>query len=291
MSKLTYHHVDVFSPTPFSGNSLAVFPDVDGLSQSQMLAITQEMRHFESIFLRQRNGVVRARVFDLVEELDFAGHPLIGAASVLHHTEGGDDERSWTFELNAKTVTIATRRTARGFSAVLDQGVPEFMGLLPKERYEDLAAALNLTTSDLSRDYPPEIVSTGLRYLVLPIASGLEHARIVHPDFGTLLESAGAQFVYVLDINALEARHWNNDGIIEDIATGSGAGTAAAYAVKHGRLPANREFVLSQGRFVGRPSQIRIRCDGSRDDIRSVLVGGDVAFVGTGTIEAPEARP
>lgn len=50
---LAYRHVDVFSPRPFSGNSLAVFPESRGLSPEQMGLITRELRHFESIFLEE----------------------------------------------------------------------------------------------------------------------------------------------------------------------------------------------------------------------------------------------
>ncbi len=51
LGTLTYQHVDVFSPLPYSGNSLAVFLDCPSLTVEQMLRITQELRHFESIFL------------------------------------------------------------------------------------------------------------------------------------------------------------------------------------------------------------------------------------------------
>ena len=84
MSQLKYHHVDVFAPRPFSGNSLTVFLDAGSLHRSQMMRITQEMRHFESIFLSPAGAAntFDAQVFDLTEELDFAGHPLLGAAAV-----------------------------------------------------------------------------------------------------------------------------------------------------------------------------------------------------------------
>ena len=49
---LEYSHVDVFSRVPFGGNSLPVFPDAAELTAEQMLRITQEMRHFEAIFLQ-----------------------------------------------------------------------------------------------------------------------------------------------------------------------------------------------------------------------------------------------
>jgi len=66
---LAYHHVDVFSARPFTGNSLTVFPESARLSSEQMLRITQEMRHFESIFLSptEEANVVRAQIFGLHE--------------------------------------------------------------------------------------------------------------------------------------------------------------------------------------------------------------------------------
>jgi predicted PhzF superfamily epimerase YddE/YHI9 len=55
---LEYHHVDVFTGRPYAGNSLAVFLNQRRLTAAQMLAITQELRHFESIFLtRASDGV------------------------------------------------------------------------------------------------------------------------------------------------------------------------------------------------------------------------------------------
>jgi predicted PhzF superfamily epimerase YddE/YHI9 len=70
VSQLKYHHVDVFAPGPFSGNSLTVFLDAGSLHRSQMQRITQEMRHFESIFLSPAGApnTSDAHVFDLIEE-------------------------------------------------------------------------------------------------------------------------------------------------------------------------------------------------------------------------------
>src|SRR5512140_3975432 len=104
MTHLRYHHVSVFL-------------GANALSSEQMLAITQEMRHFESIFLESTDDArrFRARVFDLVEELDFAGHPIIGAASVVHSVLREGETAEWIFELNRKTVTVTTRRTPGGF--------------------------------------------------------------------------------------------------------------------------------------------------------------------------------
>jgi trans-2,3-dihydro-3-hydroxyanthranilate isomerase len=288
MNSRDFHLVDVFTSRPFSGNSLSVFPEGRGLSGDQMLAITQELRHFESVFLEQRDGttVVRARVFDLTRELDFAGHPLMGAAAVLHTLRAPAALSAlWSFELPTKMVPATSRRDGDAVHVEIDQGCPEFGPALPTQEASAFARALNLDPGDLSDLAPAQVVSTGLRYLVLPLRRGLERARIVAADFEAMLADVGAEFAYVLDVEALEGRHWNNDGLVEDVATGSGAGTAAAFLAQARRVPCNAPFTLRQGRFTGRPSELTLTPVGEPAALTSIRVGGHVARVGTGTLE------
>jgi trans-2,3-dihydro-3-hydroxyanthranilate isomerase len=288
-----YHHVDVFTDVAYAGNSVTVFVDPPPLSVEQMSMITKELRHFETIFVTTSSseGVVQARVFDLVEELDFAGHPVLGAAGVLHllgDTATGE-ERRWDFEFAARTVGVTTRRHAAGHvSALLDQGRPELIREVPPADRPAVAAALGLDVADLDDTSPPEVFSTGLRYLIVPVRGGgaLARARIAHPAFDRFVGRFGAQFGYVLDVDAVEGRHWNNDGLLEDVATGSAAGCVAAYLMRHGRARDREPISLSQGRFVGRPSKITITAYGTADAVERVTVGGDVAVVGTGDLRA-----
>ena len=297
MPGMTYIHVDVFSPRPYSGNSLAVFPDAAGLDGAQMAAITRELRHFESIFLQPCEGDARtysARVFDLNEELDFAGHPLIGAACALHDSQSAADKETWTLRLTARTVTVQTeRRNPKRYFAVLDQGAAAFLGVPEPSRLADIAAWFSLSMDDLDADLPPEIVSTGLDYLVVPVrGDALARARIAVPDLEQKLGEMNAQFAYLLNAEQLEARHWNNDGVIEDVATGSGAGCAVAYLRSRNRIGNAESVTLAQGRFTGRPSEIVMRAHGAGRHVRSVEVGGDVSIVGEGRLlELPPRTP
>ena len=75
--------VDVFAKEKLSGNGLTVFYDYDDLDDHKMLSLTQEMRQFESIFVSVNESSIRARIFTVEEELDFAGHPIIGLAAHL----------------------------------------------------------------------------------------------------------------------------------------------------------------------------------------------------------------
>ncbi|MFE8013975.1 PhzF family phenazine biosynthesis protein [Streptomyces antibioticus] len=282
---MRYVHVDVFSSQPYSGNSLAVFPEASGRTPRQMGRITQELRHFESVFLTKREDdgqTWHARIFDLAEELDFAGHPLIGAACVLHALHGSADRHTWRLVTEARPVTLTTTRRQQGrYASVLDQGQAAFLG---QPEIADLASWFSLEDHDLDTDLPPQVVSTGLRYLIVPVRGGaLERARITR-DLTAPLAAVGAQFAYLLDADALEGRHWNNDGIVEDVATGSAAGCVAGYLRQHERLDDGCPTTLRQGRFTGRPSEMTISAHGRATHIESVTVGGDVAFVAEGDL-------
>src|SRR5881275_585166 len=92
----TYEFVqlDVFTQTPLSGNPLAIFPDARGLSDADMQALAREMNLSETTYILPRDAAtearegVRVRIFTTQEELDFAGHPTLGTAAVLHQNNG-----------------------------------------------------------------------------------------------------------------------------------------------------------------------------------------------------------
>jgi len=290
MPSLDYLHVNVFSAVPYGGNGLPVFYDAPELTAAQMLAITRELRQFEAIFLRPtgEQRVVSARVFDLFEELPFAGHPLLGAAAALEHLQGAKGGGQWALDLSERRVHLDVQQHEGGLSASLDAGIAEFLGDAGDRAV--VARAFSLTEADLNGALPQQVASTGLRYLVVPVRSGrLGDARVAH-DLGDLLASFGAQFAVLLDPDAREIRHWNNDGVIEDIATGSAASIVAAYCVRHGLAAAGEAFALAQGRFLGRPSRIEVRVDKGRTGELSVTIGGPVVVLGRGALDrAPTA--
>jgi PhzF family phenazine biosynthesis protein len=289
IADLEFFHLDVFTNRPLSGNGVIVFPDAGGLDGDTMLLLTQELRQFESIFLvpGHRTGSTRARIFTTEEELEFAGHPILGAATVQHHLRGDGPDFVSTFELGGRTLDVSTTRQSGHYAAVMNQGTPHFEDPIDDDRVPEVLNALGLRSTDLAPGLPIQVVSTGLAYLLVPLRSGIERVSISHRDFGGLLQSLGARFCYSLDVDQIEGRTFDNHGLIEDVATGSAAGPAGAYLVTHGRAEPDTSIVLHQGRFLGRPSRMTIDVAGSREAIDNVSVAGDVAFVGAGRLGDP----
>src|SRR3954451_6752484 len=85
-----------------------------------MQAVTRELRQFETIFLTGLDGTgVKARIFTEQEELGFAGHPVLGAAAVLHgQSPPTVDAASWRLQVKGRTLAVHTRR--RPGSEVVD---------------------------------------------------------------------------------------------------------------------------------------------------------------------------
>ncbi|ENM5895515.1 PhzF family phenazine biosynthesis protein [Vibrio mimicus] len=272
--------VDVFTQKKLSGNGLTIFYDYKSLNKDEMLSLTQEMRQFESIFVcaSDNNESHRAKIFTIEEELDFAGHPIIGLAAHLHDESGKKDQQEWTIELNNKLVKVKTKKTDTYYHASMNQGNAEFIYTLNNEDVKEIISSLNLSIENLSI-YPMEVVSTGLPYLIVPITSGIEKAKISIMEFEILLAKFGAKFVYVFDLTTFEGRTWDNGGLIEDIATGSAAGPTAAYLTKHKLAEYDSTIIISQGRFLGRASEIQVYVETKENTVPSIWVSGDVVKV------------
>jgi PhzF family phenazine biosynthesis protein len=275
--------VDVFAREPLSGNGLSVFLLDAELPASMMQRITQEMRQFETIFLRPLGAsTFEARIFTMEEELSFAGHPVLGAAAAMHaQFHASTEVAGLEFVIHGRRIAVTSRRDRDTYLAEMDQGEARVDEPVPQAKIAPLLDALNLRTGDLAAVLPLQVVSTGLPYLIVPVSQNLERARIVAGGFEELLATVGAKFVYVLDVAKREGRTWDNDGRVEDIATGSAAGPAAAYLVAHGLALHDEVITLAQGRFLGRPSELHAIVRGDR---AGVIVRGRVCLVGDGAL-------
>ncbi|MGI8450521.1 MAG: PhzF family phenazine biosynthesis protein [Streptosporangiaceae bacterium] len=283
---LEFRHLDVFTNVPFTGNGLIVlFGNPAGIGAEALITVTVEMRQFELILAGFQPGAGRvpARIFTAEEELPFAGHPVIGAAAALHERHSAQEPaRSWVFVIAGREIIVRSRRTEGYYEAEMNQGVPAVAPPLAEGVAAGFAGALGLSQDDLHR-LPVQVISTGLPYLIVPVARGLDRARIVAADFGDRLASVGAKFAYVFDPDKREGRSWDNAGAVEDVATGSAAGPAAAFLAAHGLAAKDETIVISQGRFLGRPSVIKVTPDSGGN----LWVGGPVSPVARGVVDLP----
>lgn len=284
---MKYYHVDVFSDKKFSGNGLTIFEIEKELNKKIMQTITQEMKQFESIFYYKLNtNIYRAFIFTVEEELDFAGHPIIGLSAMLHDLYSSEKEKdSWTIELNEKSVIVETKKKEGYYSAKMNQGIPEFKEILSNEQEVEFLNYLNLELEDKFEKLPLQVISTGLPYLIIPIkTNALEKSKIIISDLEKQLNKIGAKFIFILDVEKKQGRTWDNLGLVEDVATGSSAGPVGAYLVENKIEKMDNEFIIEQGHFLGRPSQIKIVVTSKNNKMDDVFVEGNVCKIAKGEI-------
>ena len=130
--ELEYFVVDVFSDTAFKGNPLAVVMNGTGLTTEQMQSIAREFNLSETTFVERRRPAaveqaegIRVRIFTTQEELNFAGHPTLGTASVLKvHAPGAMRDSIVTLALNVGAVPV--KFNDEGLFGEMTQRDPEF---------------------------------------------------------------------------------------------------------------------------------------------------------------------
>ena len=94
MRKYRFVQVDVFTNRPFGGNQLAVFPEAEGIADTEMQAIAREMNFSETTFVlppTDPDHDARVRIFTPGQELPMAGHPTVGTGFVLGAERGEAD--------------------------------------------------------------------------------------------------------------------------------------------------------------------------------------------------------
>jgi len=295
MSKQSRHFAmtqwDVFSAKPLEGNSLAVFSDARGLSDSDMQSIAKEMNLSETTFILPRNAEVerergiRVRIFTVQEELPFAGHPTLGTAFALR---GDTGSAQVILELNVGKVPVrfedSTGQPAFGEMTQVD---PIFGAQHDREA---VARATGLNADDFDSNLPIETISTGVAFVIVPLKSLAiaENLRVDVHRASDYLKQAGGKFFYFVSREtlapdaALRARMLFYNG--EDPATGSAAGCTAAWMVAHGVAQPDQRVLIEQGIEMQRPSRIFVRASRRDNRIVNVRVGGNAVEVIRGEV-------
>jgi trans-2,3-dihydro-3-hydroxyanthranilate isomerase len=291
MRTLDYHLCDVFTDMPFAGNQLAVFPDAGNLSSAEMQLLARETNLSETTFIQRRRPEfeqqrgVRVRIFTTQEEVPFAGHPTLGTASFIRRFLPEYAEREViTLELNVGAVSVRFHSQQQGSSLYgeMTQPNPVFGKLHDAQA---IVKALGIPDQALAPNMPIQTVSTGLPFCVVPFRSidALAQLRLPPAAAEDYLRNSDAKFFYCIapELQSVwRARMQFYNG--EDPATGSAAGCAISYLVRHGFVASDEQLHIHQGMEIARPSIIAVRAKLSDDLVQEVRVAGSTVFVANG---------
>lgn len=296
MNKIGIFHVNAFSDKPFGGNPAGVVLDANRLSDEQMQNIAREMNFSETAFVtRIEPDCYNIRFFTPVCEVDLCGHATIASFYTL--AKEGYIEK---IDTGIKTIYQKTKAGKLSVDIVFNNGEIDKVIMeqsTPKDigRLEDiylLCQALGIKIVDigvLNESIFPEIISTGLPDIILPIKDKkvLDDLTIDMKDLAKLskeLEVVGVHAFYLPEINS-EIVYTRNFaplvGINEEAATGTSNG-ALIYFLKKNKLIKHNEIVSFQGYAMNRPSKIYCKLE-EREEIK-IKVGGKAIIVFKGNI-------
>lgn len=290
MTGLPFHLLDVFAEHPLEGNLHAVILDADQVGDAQMAQLTRRLRLSETSFVQTPTADAAAlgasyrhRIWTVGGEIPFAGHPSIGTAvsvALLRGVERADFVQQTPSGLQALQVTVGT--DGAGGTATLRQAPLELGELVDPS---PILMAFGLDATDAHPDLPSQLVSTGLRSIVLPVRDipTLGRVRMVPPAVRAALASMAnpgllnCYFVTPVDAFTWRARSLALDIVgWEDPATGSAAGPFGAWLA---HLGGPSRITVLQGVEMGDPSRIEV------DVSDGIVIGGRVLVRSIGSIE------
>ena len=297
---MKFYIVDAFTDTLFGGNPAGVVildQNADFPEDEVMRKTAAELRYSETAFIKQTGETeFQVRYFTPAAEVDLCGHATIGSFFALV------DAGVISFRSSCLCNTLAgpLNIDLLSSSVLMDMGAPQAIGkITEKKALQELYAVMGISEENQREVLIgekagliliPEMISTGLPDIMLPIRSEEELAAIA-PDFSALSklsERYKVVGVHAFTVNTEDgAVHCRNFAPLYDIdeeaATGTSNGALTYYLYKNGILRPGTETLFIQGESMGRPSKVRSKLSVTEDKVK-IQVGGSAVILACGDI-------
>ena len=267
---LRVYVTSAFSKDGKGGNKAGVVLDGAGLSRQQKLAIAAQLGYSETAYILPcDNADFQLQYFTPTDEVDLCGHATIASFTTLRLL-GKLNKDNYTIKTKAGVLSIKIEPEGLIF---MEQNRPEYGRILPKDLFKNCFSAEYF-------QLPIQIVSTGLKDIIFPLASK-EQLDALKPDFEQM--SLLSRELGVVGVHAFAvSEEMGTDavcrnfaplyGIDEESATGTANCALACYLYEH--LEKKTEYVFEQGQGMGQPSLIVVKLNCGDNGIESVYVGG-----------------
>src|SRR5581483_413324 len=171
--------INSFTAHGSGGNSAGVVFDADDLSNQQMLATAAKLGYSETAFVsKSAKATHKVQFFTPTEEVDLCGHATI-ATWALMFQKGIHKSGTYSQETLAGLLGID----------IADTGIVYMQQTLPKfyERVlaDETLPVLGIPESGLNNVLKPQVVSTGLKDLLVPVKDK-DILYTMQPDFGAM---------------------------------------------------------------------------------------------------------
>ena len=270
--------LNAFAKTDNGGNPAGVVLDADSLSAYDMQKVAEKVGFSETAFVKKSNNAdFKVVFFTPNEEVDLCGHATIATFYLLAN-KGIIQAGEYTQETKAGVLKVECRKNNIIY---MNQCNPKFYEILNKK---EIADTLNINENEIIDDLPVQIVSTGLRDILVPIKS-LKTLYKIQPDFDKVShvskkQNAVGYHLFTLETEHDSTAHCRNFAPLYDIdeeaATGTSNGALSCYLYKYGIILQNNieNLAFEQGYSMKKPSEILAGLMVHNEEIDEVKVGG-----------------
>lgn len=262
----------VFSKDRKGGNKAGVVLDEPALTVAQKMQIAKTLNYSETVFV---TGSVTAdfelQYFTPTEEVPLCGHATIAAFFILNLLQRLN-KQAYTIQTKAGILNIHIQDNGMIF---MEQNPPSYFALLDADTFTHC-----LDTEVIDTSLPIQIVSTGLKDILLPVASK-SHLANLAPSMHVMAAISKEKDVVGVHAFALEKESGITAvcrnfaplyGIDEESATGTSNCALACYLSKYYRK--QPQYIFEQGHNLGEVSQIVVNLTYRDNAVDTVYVGG-----------------
>lgn len=246
-----------FTAEEQGGNPAGVVLEAEGLTEEKMQQIAKEVALSETAFVTGgENGIFQVRFFTPVQEIPLCGHATIASFGCLFQ-KGRIKEGSYTQETKAGTLGI---RVEKDGLVWMEQAPLIKEEVLLGER---ILKSLSLKEEDIDWEYPPAILSTGVRDLFIGVKDEQRLEACV-PNFEEIEKISMEKETVGYHVYTVRSQRGDGVsrnfaplyGILEESATGTSNGALGAYLVSLSQREKNQVLTMWQGIWMNEPSQI-----------------------------------
>lgn len=269
--------VDVYVTSAFSknnsgGNKAGVVIDRPDLTPGQMREVAKALGYSETAFLSNSSTAdFKLQYFTPTEEVPLCGHATIASFSTLRLLNMLK-KQNYTIETKAGILNIQIKEDGLIF---MEQNCPAYFNVLNSDIFADC-----IRKDAIDNNFPIQIVSTGLKDIMLPVASRKKLEEL-HPNFEMIAKLSREKEVVGIhaftltpgaDITAVCRNFAPLYGIDEESATGTSSCALACYLFRY--YEKKSQYIFEQGHNLGKISRIAVNIAYHEDVIDAVYVGG-----------------
>ena len=281
--KIEVSIMNAFAVNESGGNEAGIVYNQVNLLDKQKQLIAKKVGLSETVFINKKeNNEFDVSFFTPNKEVDLCGHGTIAAFQLL-------------LDKNIISKGKCVQITKAGILEIIidnenqifmEQKKPKYLTVI-KDRLS-IIQSLNINENDLIKTFPIQIVSTGLKDIMIGVRTN-EILNSIKPDFEKILEISKkyqvvGYHVFSLEKEGEETANCRNFaplyGIDEECATGTSSGALVGFLFKYNLTNENQyqnTFFL-QGKAMGSPSRINTKIISKNKEINKIFVGGNANF-------------